>query len=264
MAIIDVNFYSNKLNKMVTYKAIVPIDGPSLEKKNVEFKPFKTLYLLHGIMGNYTDWTSYTNVITYANKHGLAVIMPSGDNSFYVDQKDANNLYGEYIGEELVNETRKLLPLSKRREDTFIGGLSMGGYGAIRNGLKYASTFGAIIGLSSGLIQDAVINVKEDTNEGVFNNKRYFQSVFGDISKLKGSDMDVEALVTTLITNQVDIPRIYLACGREDFLIAPNRGFHQFLDKNSIPHTYVEDEGSHTWDFWDKYINLAIKWLFSE
>ena len=74
MAIIDVNFYSNKLNRMVTYKAIVPIDGPSWEKKDVLVKPFKTLYLLHGIMGNYMDWVSYTNVILYANQNNLALL----------------------------------------------------------------------------------------------------------------------------------------------------------------------------------------------
>jgi len=264
MAIIDVNFYSNKLCRQVTYRAIIPIDGPYWEKKNQEFKPFKTLYLLHGIMGNYIDWTSYTNIALYANKYNIAVIMPSGDNSFYVDQSDANNSYGEYIGEELVNETRKLFPLSTKKEDTFIGGLSMGGYGALRNGLKYAQTFGSIVALSSGLIMDAVINAKDEENMGVFNNKSYYQSVFGDLTKLKGSDKDIEELVSNILSEHKELPRIYLAIGTEDFLLEPNRKFHQFLINNNIEHTYIEDKGIHDWFFWDKYINKSLSWLVNE
>lgn len=76
------------------------------------------------------------------------MVMPSGDNAFYVDQPKGHNNYGEYIGQELVRLTRKMFPLSRKREDTFIGGLSMGGYGALRNGLKYSDTFGAVIALS--------------------------------------------------------------------------------------------------------------------
>lgn len=79
--------------------------------------------------------------------------MPSGENRFYLDDEKSGELYGEFIGKELVEFTRKLFPLSDKREDTFIAGLSMGGYGAIRNGLKYAENFGCVIGLSAALVQ---------------------------------------------------------------------------------------------------------------
>ena len=138
MAIIEVNFISQCLMRTVTFNAIIPADkfGPQAAAQQ---KPFKTLYLLHGIQA-------------WAEANDLAVIMPSGENRFYLDDEKSGERYGEFIGRELVEFTRKLFPLSDRREDTFIAGLSMGGYGALRNGLKYAETFGCVAGLSSALI----------------------------------------------------------------------------------------------------------------
>ena len=137
MALIQVNFMSKSLMRMVPIQVILPVDKFFGEEgTEAEEKPFKTLYLLHGIFGNYTDWVSGTRIQRWADEKNLAVVMPSGDNAFYVDQPASANMYGEFIGKELVEITRKMFPLSRKREDTFIGGLSMGGYGAIHNGLK--------------------------------------------------------------------------------------------------------------------------------
>lgn len=261
MAIIDVNFFSNTLMRQVTYKAIVPTDKPVMPgEKPEELKPFKTLYLLHGIMGNYNDWVTHTRVTKLAAEKGVAVVMPSGDNSFYVDQQSACNNYGEYIGRELVEETRKLFPLSHKREDTFIGGLSMGGYGAVRNGLKYYNTFGAVVGLSSAFILDHAVNSTEESH-WPFGRRSYYEHVFGDISKLIGSDKDPKALVKRIKEDKGSFPRIYLACGTEDFLIESNRQFRDFLVSEGVEHTYVESKGVHDWKFWDEYIEKALDWL---
>ena len=141
MAIIEVNFISKCLMRVVTFNAIIPVDKFGPQAENAEQKPLKTLYLLHGIFGNYTDWVNGTRIQAWAEANDLAVIMPSGENRFYLDDEKSGELYGEFIGKELVEFTRKLFPLSDKREDTFIAGLSMGGYGAIRNGLKYAENF---------------------------------------------------------------------------------------------------------------------------
>jgi putative tributyrin esterase len=261
MALIDVNFYSNTLMRNVTYKAVVPTDGPmypGMEQK--EHKPFKTLYLLHGIMGDYTGWVTCTRIAQIAAKYNMAVIMPSGDNSFYVDQASSCNYYGEFIGRELVEETRKLFPLSTKREDTYIAGLSMGGYGAIRNGLKYHQTFGALAGLSSALIMEQALTSTEEA-EWAFGKRSYYEAVFGDLSKLRGSDKDVEALIRKIVEEKKDIPNIYLACGTEDFLIEHNRKYRDFLISLNVEHTYVEGKGVHDWNFWDEYIEKVLKWL---
>ena len=143
MAILQVNFLSRALFRTVPAYVVLPTDRIPAE----EDKPFKTLCLLHGLLGNYTDWVHNTQIQRLAEDRRLAVVMPSGDNSFYVDNPVSKN--GEFIGRELVELTRRMFPLSHKREDTFIAGLSMGGFGALRNGLCYPETFGYIAGLSS-------------------------------------------------------------------------------------------------------------------
>lgn len=256
MALVDVNFYSNALMRQVSYKAIVPTE-PSNEKKR-----FKTLYLLHGIMGDNTDWVVRTRVAQLAEQFKIAVIMPSGDNSFYVDQEASNNYYGEYIGRELVEETRKLFPLSCKREDTFIAGLSMGGYGAIRNGLKYHHTFGSVAGLSSAIIMEQVLTSTENA-EWIFGKRSYYEAIFGDLTKLRGSDKDLEALVMQVKKENKAMPKIYLACGTEDDFSKNNRKYRDFLIRENIDHTFVESSGGHEWKFWDEYIEKALIWLLN-
>ena len=147
MALIQMNFLSNALKRTVPVTVILPVDYTALDKTSA----FPTLYLLHGLLGSHTDWVHNTRIRQWAEARGLAVVMPSGDNSFYIDQMLPNQDYGEFIGRELVEMTRRSFPLSRDREHTFIAGLSMGGFGAIRNGLKYADTFGYIAGFSSAV-----------------------------------------------------------------------------------------------------------------
>ena len=179
MAIIEVNFISKCLMRVVTFNAIIPVDKFGPQAENAEQKPLKTLYLLHGIFGNYTDWVNGTRIQAWAEANDLAVIMPSGENRFYLDDEKSGELYGEFIGKELVEFTRKLFPLSDKREDTFIAGLSMGGYGAIRNGLKYAENFGCVIGLSAALVHDTWKDA--DNSAPIFTFRRnYYEAVFGE------------------------------------------------------------------------------------
>lgn len=109
MAIIEVNFISKCLMRVVTFNAIIPVDKFGPQAENAEQKPLKTLYLLHGIFGNYTDWVNGTRIQAWAEANDLAVIMPSGENRFYLDDEKSGELYGEFIGKELVEFTRKLV-----------------------------------------------------------------------------------------------------------------------------------------------------------
>ena len=263
MAQLNVNFFSKTLMRQVAFTAVVPVDKfifapPSAQPE--EKKPFKTLYLLHGIFGNCTDWLSATRIQDYANDHNLAVIMPSGDNAFYVDNPKTGNLYGEFIGRELVEFTRDLFPLSREREDTFIAGLSMGGFGAIRNGLKYSEIFGYVAGLSSGFVLDMAVN---STNEEplFFRRRDYYEAIFGDLDKLMETDINPRKIIKDLVDSGAPIPELYVCCGTEDFLLEPNRDFNKFLNDNGIKHTYIEGPGGHDWDYWGEYILKVIKWL---
>ena len=262
MAFAQISFMSGSLMRNVTFSAVVPIERlPFLGMPEREPKPLKTLYLLHGIFGHYMDWIIDSRIQSFAQERNLAVIMPSGENKFYVDNEASLDMYGVFIGEELVRFTRELFPLSRDRKDTFIAGLSMGGYGAIRNGLKYADTFGYIAGLSSALIQEEVLASTYDIRNSPFGSRKYYESVFGDINKLQGSDMDVCALVKNRLAENKPIPNIYIACGTEDMLIQNNRAFRDFLIQNKVPVEYVEGPGEHNSAFWNTYIEKVLDWL---
>ena len=254
MAIVEVNFHSTCLNRMVTYKAIIPTEHLT------KGEPFKTLYLLHGFTDNHTQWMIGSRIGLLAEQSRLAVIMPAGENSFYVDDERRGHLYGEFIGRELVEQTRQMFHLSPKREDTFIAGLSMGGYGAVRNGLKYHETFSHIAGLSSAFILDRALNSTPHA-ESILERRSYFESIFGNLDELIGSDKDYKALIQKLKNEAVDIPQLYLACGTEDFLIEQNRDYRDFLKQEAIEFTYVESPGIHDWKFWDTYIEKVIEWL---
>ena len=150
MAIIKLNYLSKALLRTVDVTVVLPTDTLDMDTMTYnQKKEYKTLYLLHGIFGDQNDWLYGTRIQRFASERGLCVVMPSGENMFYVDQENTHNLYSQFIGEELVEMTRATFPLSHRKEDTFIAGLSMGGYGAIVNGLKYYNTFGFIAGLTA-------------------------------------------------------------------------------------------------------------------
>jgi S-formylglutathione hydrolase FrmB len=261
MALIQVNFMSKKLLRTVPIQVILPVDKFTMGNTPTrEEKPYKTLYLLHGLFGNYTDWVTGTRIQKWAEEKNLCVVMPSGDNSFYLDQPASGNLYGEYIGQELVEITRKMFPLSHNREDTYIGGLSMGGYGAIRNGLKYHKTFGYIAGLSSA------IHILEDFENMKNRNIAYEESCFGNLKEAVTSDKNPRVLVKTLLEEMkfdiaIKFPKIYMACGTEDGLIDVNRTFRDFFRESGLDVIYYEEAGQHNWDFWDKYIQEVFKWL---
>ncbi|NLI60114.1 MAG: acetylesterase [Clostridiales bacterium] len=264
MALLQVSFFSNKLKRNVNFNALIPIDGTEItEQGRRKAKPFKSLYLLHGYAGHHNDWLWGSRIKELSSKYNIAVFMPSGENNFYLDDVDKGELYGEFIGKELVDFTRNMFPISDRREDTFIGGLSMGGYGAIRNGLKYNSTFSRIIALSSALIIYNIAGIPEDFKDPVADYK-YYRSVFGDLDQLVGSDKDPEALIAKLKEKNEKIPEIYMACGTEDFLLKENRRYQDFLVKQNINATYIESPGDHDWKFWDEYIEKAIVWAISK
>ncbi len=262
MALIQVNFLSQALMRTVPINVILPADKMTFPgMPQAEPKPYKTLYLLHGVFGNYTDWVSGTRIQRWAEENDLCVVMPSGDNAFYEDNPGAGNFYGKFIGEELVNITRKMFNLSHKREDTFIAGLSMGGFGSLRNGLKYHQTFGAICALSSALVLDDAPNSTYDT-PFFLSNRSYFEHCFGrDLETAVTDDRNPTALVPMLAKEGVQFPRIYMACGVDDGLLGANRAFSQLLTDNGVEHTYEEGPGAHEWDFWDTYIKKAIDWL---
>lgn len=259
MALIQVNYLSKVLFRTVPLNVILPIDKISFETLDYLGVPeggYPTLYLLHGLLGNYTDWVSGTRIQRWAEDAGLAVVMPSGDNAFYIPGMAANSDYGAFVGEELPRVMRSMFPLSDRREDTFIAGLSMGGFGALRNGMKYAETFSRIAAFSAGI--------------HLFEPGGYFSiagehTVFGDLDEAAKTDKNqyvaLENLCARVAKGEVEAPEFYISCGTEDSLYAVNCKFRDLLLEDGFEVTYDEEPRGHDWDFWDSQIKKVIDWL---
>lgn len=260
MAILQVHFLSQALKRTVPIQVVLPSDKVlSYNGRMDEIKPYKTLYLLHGLLGNCTDWVMNTNIQRLAEDRNLAVVMPSGENSFYIDQPLPNNDFGEYIGRELVEMTRRMFPLSHKREDTFIAGLSMGGFGALRNGLKYYDTFGYIAVLSGAL---QIFEMPPDApGHSLFRE----DAVFGDLTQAGETDKNprvaFQQMAQALCRDTAAYPKIYMACGEQDELLSVNQRLRDFLKQGGADVTWFQGPGSHSWDFWHEQIRKVLDWL---
>ena len=252
MALIQVNYLSRALYRTVPLNVILPTDKIDYERTEYLYdgRKFKTLYLLHGLLGNYTDWVSGTRIQRWAEERDLAVVMPSGDNSFYFKGRMPLNDYETFIGEELPEVTRNMFPLSDKREDTFIAGLSMGGYGALRNGIVYSDNFSHVAGLSSA------IHLFTETERHEFES-----DLFEDKSAATKSDLNPTVAVEKLLSEGRTLPRFYLSCGRQDDLLPYNEAFRDFLIEKGADVTWDEEDRGHDWDFWDCQIKKVIDWL---
>jgi len=258
LAVIHSNFFSMARGGIVDFTAVLPVDAHVNPKAGYHKGPFKTMYLLHGYHGNQDDWITKTRIAELASRDGYAVIMPGCQNRFYVDSEALNEHHSRFIGEELVDVTRKMFHLSHKREDTVLAGLSMGGYGAIINGLKYSETFGAVIALSSALVTEELAQATPDKPMAV-GTYDYFCTTFGDLKKLPGSDKDPKAAAKKALNTNP--PRIYLSCGTEDGLYAHNADYHRYLNEIGYPHTYIQKPGDHNWGYWDAEIAAGLDWL---
>lgn len=260
MALIQMNLMSSALMRTVNVNVILPSDKllpPGAVRKP---GPFPTLYLLHGLLGSEYDWVTGTPIRRWAEERDLAVVMPAGENSHYVDRTDAHADFGEFVGRELVALTREIFPLSRRREDCFLAGLSMGGYGALRNGLKYSESFGAIGAFSVPNPLETVQRFREGS-EKLTESRRFFESCFGPADQLAGSDKDLLALAETLCREGQALPRLFLACGSGDPLLPGNRRLAAALRELGLSTRYEELDGAHDWDFWTAALRRLLDWL---
>ena len=256
MAWLQMSYASETMRRLVSVNVIIPADA-RLRPQPVIDKPFKTLYLLHGYSGDWTDWLTGTSIGEIAQLNNIAIVMPSGENDFYVDNESTDRKSSTFIAHDLVNFTRKIFPLSHKREDTIIAGLSMGGYGALYNGLKHNDVFGHIIALSSAIVVEAAVSSTEEPNM-MGTNRRYFQNVFGDLDKLLDTDMNLDILAKQVLDKGENIPDTYIACGYNDVLVHRNRKFSSYLNDIGFKHVYEEGAGTHDFVFWNSFLRRAL------
>jgi len=206
--------------------------------------PLKTAYLLHGYTGSCDGWFTKYSLEKLSALNNLAIFLPNSENHFYVDDMQRGDMYGEFIGRELIEFTRRMFPLSDKLEDTIIGGISMGGYGSLRNGMKYNDVFGHVVAISPAIILSEVTGPEfKPSIPGA--TLGYYESVFGDLTTANERDVDLFWLSQKMKDDGAVFPDIYFACGSNDILVFENRRLHAHLTDLRIPHIYEEKPGTH-------------------
>lgn len=261
MALIHCNFFSETLLSGTNLYVIIPTpDSDEIlnDKKTAYFTEgakYQTLYLLHGGYGDYADWVRFTSIEKYAQEHKIAVVMASAGNSFYQDLERGGK-YFTYISEEVPKFVQALFPLSKKREDNFVAGLSMGGYGAFKLALAHPERYACAASLSGALDIFEALGMDMNT-EG----NRLLESIKNDIGDLRGTNSDLLYRLEQLKKEGADIPKLYQACGIDDFIYELNCHVRDAIRKMDVDLTYDEEPGAHTWDYWDRNIQKVLHWL---
>ena len=180
MAVLRTTFFSNSLRRLKEMTAIVPVEraaGIPEELRAKSDSPMKTVMLLHGYSGTHSDWLYGSRIEQLAMKYHIAVLCPSGENGFYVDDRKRDALYEQLLC-EVIDFGRRVFPLSCKREDTIIGGFSMGGYGALINGFKHPELFGGVIALSAAAITDDLAKMDSyEDNPAAMASPSYYEHI---------------------------------------------------------------------------------------
>ncbi len=263
MALIHTNFFSEALGMCVAADVILPqssnrligMDTAATEEQH------PVLWLLHGASDNHTIWQRRTSIERYVAPLGLAVVMPNVHLSAYADMAHGGR-YFTYIADELPKLMRSFFPLSTKREDNYISGLSMGGAGCMKIGLARPDHYAAIGCLSAGA-DNHPPKVKGGSREIDPKWVPMYKRIF-DGRDTEGTEEDVLGTAQRLVENGGPFPRIYHAIGHDDFLLEAahhTKTYFESLPGNPFQYTYVEDEGAHTWEYWDAHIQDFLRFI---
>lgn len=256
MAFLKLQYKSAALMRGTTVNIYLPSDAMS---GKVTEPPYRTVYFLPGYSADSTEIMTYLGMRRECELKGIAIVIPDGCNSFYVDHEKRGTCFSAFVGKELVETTRKFLPLSHRREDTYIGGISMGGYGALYNGLRFRDTFSKIAALSPSA--DCCDLLCGHADAGF--QEEIFTNVFGSREAYYEGDTDlVKFYRETAEKDRKMIPELFIACGKQDGLVYPAvEKFIKGLDDSRIPYTFRGGNGSHELDYWERMLDPAFSFL---
>lgn len=243
MAVLSSRFTSKILDLSMSFQVILPQEFD---------EPLPVLYLLHGLSDDDHSWLDHTSLVRYASDMQLAIVMPQVHRSFYTNMVEGGD-YWTFLTEELPDLVTRWFPISHEKDKTFVAGLSMGGYGALKWGLNYPEKFAGIASLSGAT--DLVELWKDDPSRD-----SEFKRLFGSIEKLQSSKNDLLYLIDQ-VKEQSNVPEILQICGTEDFLYRYNLSFSKKLTELGFDYSWIEAEGTHNWVFWDKEIQTVLEWI---
>ena len=254
MAHMKLEYKSAALTRGVFLEIFLPTDGWGAE---VPF-PYRTLYFLPGYSGDSAEIYTYLSMRRQSDLKGVAVVIVNGDNSFYVDHPQRNMNYSTFVGKEVVEMTRKLLPLSHKREDTYLAGVSMGGYGTLLNGMRYADTFGRIAAMSPAIDTYEVHENQPDAGFSI----ELLDNIFGSREEFLAGDTNLTKTYLDAFEKKELMPEVYVTCGRQDRLVyEQDKRFAEELQKAGVPIVYQESDGDHETDFWEGKMDAVFSFL---
>jgi putative tributyrin esterase len=247
MALLRCDYFSDVLEVGTTMTVVVPQEteeqiGVTAVSGDAELP---VLYLLHGLSDDSSAWLRYSSIERYAAERGVAVVMPEVGRSFYADEAHGHR-YWTHLSEELPSVVRSFFRFSDRREDTFVAGLSMGGYGALKWALRHPERFGAAASLSGALDIDRLLPQRPEIFRRVFD---------GRVTP----DDDLFALLRTHPPDE--LPRLYVGCGTEDELFPGNAAFAEEAAATGAELRTDFRPGVHEWALWDLVIRDVLAWL---
>ena len=256
MAFMQCYIRSSVLGKGCNLNVLIPqayeADGVTPKTRQT----YKVLYLLHGLSDDYSSWMRRTSIERYLEKYNIVAVMPDVDRSFYTDMKKGLK-YWQFISEELPGLVKQLFPVSTCKEDTYVAGFSMGGYGALKLALNHPERYAAAGAMSS--VTDIAAK---------FGDPRYagwqFENIFGSPDELAadGNDLFVALKQASAASEK---PRIIQICGTEDYLWEDNLKLKAAFEEINWPGYHFESHpGVHSWDFWDVYIQTILKYFFCQ
>jgi S-formylglutathione hydrolase FrmB len=240
MAFATIHYHSRSLNKASAFNAIFP-DDPAVPR------PWGAFYLLHGLSDDHTIWTRRTSLERYVGKLPLVVVMPDGGRNWYTNAVDGPR-YEDDLIRDVVGLVDRTFPVKAERAGRAIGGLSMGGYGAVKNGLKHYEMFASVNSHSGvlGVLRRDPAEFKDRAPE--------LPRIFGPSPK--DGPEDPFAIVERIDHGR--IPALRIDCGTDDRLIGQNRAFHEHLEGLHVAHEYQEYPGGHDWAYWDLHVREAL------
>lgn len=242
---------SKLMGREMPYRVVYPL--AYLTQKD---ERFPVLYLLHGLTGHYNNWTDNAKLVQHAIKHRFIIVTPEGGDGWYTDSVSAaNEKWESYIVQELMPEVDKRFRTLPNRDKRAIAGLSMGGFGALKFGLKYPDKF-VLAGSFSGALGAASITEKQFP--GAIG--KTIDGIFGPPESDRRKANDLFAIIRSLTPEKTKtIPFLYIDCGTEDFLFQNNRDFISLLIEKDVPHEYRQLPGAHDWKYWDKQVQEFLR-----
>ncbi len=266
MALMEVKFYAKTLGMCTSCYVILPqkSHGIGVDGAETVREKYPVLYLLHGASDDHTIWLRRTSIERYVASMGMAVVMPEVLLSRYENMLHGPK-YQDYIVNELPEIMQSFFPISDKREDKNIAGLSMGGMGALKIGLQHPDKYQSVGVLSSGNLfyrSESLSHVVKPRPSGGVSPS---VAIYGtdDQKTLRGSEWDPFVLGEKNLKEGKEMPRFFHACGTEDFLLDSARITKDWFEKKhpEITYEYHEAPGAHTWEFWDTWIQSYLKFI---